>query len=77
MTDDNDKAGGRREKRLTALKRQSNHGNLAVKVKPFPSEAYKIASRSKIAMSMSSKGATYKIVFHRYVIHKLRHLDKG
>ena len=40
MTDDDDEAGGRREKALTAL----------VKVKPFPSEAYKIAPRLKIAM---------------------------
>ena len=25
--------------------RHSNHGNVAMKVKPFPSEAYKIAPR--------------------------------
>ena len=46
--------------------RHSNQCNLPVKVKPFPSEASKMAPRSKIAMS--SKGTPYKIVFHRYVI---------
>ena len=56
MTDDDDDAVGR----------YSNHGNLAVKVKPFPSEAQKLAPRSKI--TMSSKGAPYKIDFYRYVI---------
>ena len=49
--------------------RHSNHGNLAMTVKPFPSEASKIAPRSKIAMS--SKGAPYKIVFHWCVIRPL------
>ena len=65
MTDDDDEAGGRREKKHSTL-RHTNHDNLGVKVQPFPSEAYKIAPRSKIAMT--GKGATYKIVFHRYVI---------
>ena len=41
-------------------------GNVAVKVKPFPSEASRMAPRWKIAMS--SKGAPYKIVYHRNVI---------
>ena len=66
MTDDDDEAGGRREKNTYITIRHSNHDNLAVKVKPFPSEAYKIAPRLKIAMI--SKGAPFKIVFHRYVI---------
>ena len=44
MTDDDDEAGGRREKTLTELK-DTNHVNVAVKVKEFPSEALKIAPR--------------------------------
>ena len=39
MTDDDDKAGGRREKNTYRTIRHSNHGNIAVKVKSFPSEA--------------------------------------
>ena len=66
MTDDDDEAGGRREKNTHSTIRHSNHGNVAVKVKPFPSEASKIAPRGKI--DMSSKVAPYKIVYHRYVI---------
>ena len=36
MTDDNDEAGGRREKNTHSTIRHSNHGNAAVKVKPVP-----------------------------------------
>ena len=39
MTDDDDEAGGRRKKNTDSTIRHSNHGNVAVKVKPFPSEA--------------------------------------
>ena len=66
MKDDDDEAGGRRKKNTHSTIRNSNHGNVAVKVKPFRSEASKIALRWKIAMS--SKGAPYKIVYHRYAI---------
>ena len=66
MTDDDDEAGGRREKNTQCTIRHYNHGNIAVKDKPFPSEASKIAPRRKIAVS--SKGVPYKIVYHRYVI---------
>ena len=57
MTDD--EAGGRREKNTQCTIRHYNHGNIAVKDKPFPSEASKIAPRRKIAVSR--KGAPYKI----------------
>ena len=43
MTDDNDEAVERVEEKNTI--RHSYHGNLTVKVKPYPSEAYKIAPR--------------------------------
>ena len=47
MTDDDDVAGGRREKAFSILItiRHSNQGNVAVKVKPCPSQASKIAPR--------------------------------
>ena len=45
MTDDNDEARGRRKKTIDSTIRHSNHGNVSVKVKPFPSEASKIAHR--------------------------------
>ena len=51
MTDDDDEAGGKREKALTRFIKHSNHGNVAVKVKPFPSKASKMAPRRKIAMN--------------------------
>ena len=49
------------------MRYSSNHGNLAVKVKPFPSdsEAAKMAPKSKLAISR--KGAPYKIVFQGYI----------
>ena len=38
-TYDNDETGGKREKNTYSTIRHSNHDNLAVKVKPFPSGA--------------------------------------
>ena len=66
MTDDDDEASVEGEQMTHSTIRHSNHGNWAVKVKPFPSEPSKIARRSKIAMS--SKGVHYKIDFHCYII---------
>ena len=54
--------------------RHSNHENVSVKVKPFPSEASKIALRLKIAMD--SKGAPNKIIYHGYV-KRLCKMTKG
>ena len=45
MTDDDDEAGSRKEEDNHSIIRHSNHGNVAMKVKPFPSEASKIAPR--------------------------------
>ena len=43
MTDDNNEAGGRREKNSHS----TIHGNVAVKFKPFPSEAQKLLPDEK------------------------------
>ena len=45
MTDDNDEPGGRKKKNTHRTIRNPNHGNVAVKVEPFPSEASKIDPR--------------------------------
>ena len=57
---------GWKRKNTNSTITHSNHGYVAVKVKPFPLQASKIAPRWKIAMSR--KGASYKIVYHWYVI---------
>ena len=44
MTDDNNEARGRRKNTHSTI-RHSNHGYIAVKIKPFPSQASKIAPR--------------------------------
>ena len=55
--------------------RHSNHGYLAVSIKPFPTKASTIAPWSKIALR--SKGLSYKkrSLFYHLPIHKLRHLN--